>query len=314
MGFLLKLVVIGLLVLLFVFCSRKKKDAPSLQGWLDEKYPGRFQVLYTESDGLFTKLSFKVKKSIVAEKANPMVQALLSYDLRQPDLNLADVNIDTIYSRAEKDWKDVEAFLSILKNKGLSDWSVGIRDGKLSTVIIAEAGPNQRSEYLHQFEAALSAWPDGVQYDKEILIMSPAGMASYRGQGLPLQFWLGYNRENWKQVIYSLMCPYDHPFKAGDWIGKWKFNIDNPRFSIYHEQCRKAAEEWAAQNLKPAINLINLVEFEQIPEAMELSLFSFPYSWQKADEQETIDEAGRIVVEFDLDEQKVVRIQVFKSE
>jgi hypothetical protein len=303
MGILLKIMAAGACILLFVYCMRKKTPDPGLEGWLEKHYPGRFQIVSTQSDEGIRNLSFKVKKSVVAEASNPMVQALLRYDLRQADLKLDTAEVNALFARSAEVWEDAQALQGVLESGAYENWAAGIRNGVASLLVWEEPSPDRRKEWAQRMERALLAWPAAGEYDKELLFVEPVGMADHEGKIVPLNYWLEYDGQYTKQVVFRLFCPYDRPFRAADLAREWQFNADSDRFTRYLEQTRDAVEKWAGQHLKQPYEWLDLTEYEKAQQSPETLRFSFLVT------SETIPD-GRIEAEFDVDRGEVRRIWV----
>jgi hypothetical protein len=232
MSLLVKLIVGGLLLLVFAQCNCKKTAAPNLQNWLDGHFPGRFQVLSTQADDAIRNLSFKTKKSVVAEAADTMVQSLVLWDARQPDLKLTAVGVAAQFERAAMEWKDAQLFYRTLKMNGFENMTVSVSDGEAVVLTFEEPTPVRRHERLFQLEKALADWPVSMNYTKKLAFMDTVGLVQDFGGFVPLTYWVQEDAAYRKQLLFSVTCNYNAPFSAAELEALWEFNLDSDRFTV----------------------------------------------------------------------------------
>lgn len=306
--FLLKLLVVGLLALPFTACFRKKAGSRNLQQWLDRHYPGKFEVISTSTDDAIRNLSFKVKTSLVAEKANPLVQANIKWDKRAPDLNLTMGLVDTAFAQAETYFQDAQELLQILKTQGLERPCVSLKNRTATVLLCQQATEEFRQQCLAKIEKACRLWPKSGEYDKEILLMEKAAQANIPGEILPISFFM--DRQYLKAVTYRFQLPYNQDFGGENLNENWSFNTASDQFTTAHEEARKAMETWAAQHYGKPYFLMDTSEFEQTSEKPLRYRFKFAFTHQEQPENSTdyVEPDGYFVVDFDMDKNEALAI------
>lgn len=311
MGFILKIALVGLfLLLLFTQCSRKKTAAPNLPDWLENHFPGRFQVLSTQADDAIRNLSLKMKKSVVAEAADTMVQSLVRWDARQPDLKLTTEGVKAQFERAAEEWKDAQSFYKILKMNGFENISISVRDGEAVILAFEEPKPERRHELLFQLEKAHADWPQANNYDKELVFMDTVGGGNVVGDFVPLTFWMREEVTYRKKMLFSVGCKYNEPFSAAALEQAWMFNTDSDRFSVFYEKVRVELEKWTAIHFKKKITPeFELVEVGQSGPSPILLQFKIPASENPSESGDSVQSPnGYFMVDFDVDAQGVSKI------
>lgn len=306
--FLLKALVVALLVLPFTACFRKKAGSRNLQQWLDKHYPGKFEVLSTSTDDAIRNLSFKVKTSLVGEKANPLVQYYIKWDKRAPDLNLTTDLVDTAFAQAASYYQDARELLQILQAQGLEPPCVSLKNGTATILLFHEPTVEFRAQCLASIEKAFQAWPKSGSYDKEILLMEKAAQAGTAGEILPISYFM--DRQYLKAVTYRFQLPYNQPFSGENLGENWSFNTASDQFAAAHEKARKAMETWAAQHYGKPYFVMDTSEFEQTSEKPLRYRFKFAFTHHEQPENSTdyVEPDGYFVVNFDIDKNEALKI------
>ncbi len=317
MKHILKILMAIVLMLSFSACFRKKSGAGNLQDWLEKHYPGRFEVLSTGADDAIRNLSFKVKKSLVAEKSNPLVQVLLKWDKRQPGLGLTTAAVDAAFAQAKTACEDARELVSMLKTHGFDNMAVGISNFTTMVLLFEESTAESRQERLQQLKTIFSAWPASGGYDKEILLMEPAEHVNLPGEVLPLSYFLEGNGQFRNHATYTLYLANDKAGGPKHFDGIWQYNTRNEHFATVSGQARSAMEAWAKTNVKQPFYLLETSEYEQIGEQPLRYRFKYPFTHKNpqeaAPEGAYIEPDGYFVVEFDLEKNEVVGVRVYRE-
>ncbi|MBI1226529.1 MAG: hypothetical protein GC192_14945 [Bacteroidetes bacterium] len=299
----------GLSLLAFWGCFRKKAAISNLQDWLDKHYPNRFEVLSTGPDDAIRNMSFKVKRSLVAEKANPLVQAELKWDKRQPDFDLTTGRVDTVFAQAQTYFQDAQDLLRILKSQGFDKPCVSLKDGIATVILFHEATEEYRRECVLKLEKAFKSWPKSEEYGKEILLMGTDAYTNMPGEILPIDYFVG--RAYLKQVTYRFQLSYNDEFDGENLMDNWIFNTASDQFNAAFEKARTEVENWAKTNYKPYFFMENS-EFEQVSEKPLRYQFKFAFTHKKQAEDSTeyVEADGYFVVDFDMDKNEVLKIKI----
>lgn len=253
---------IGALILLAVVagCRRKKPNTSTLSGWLEVNYPGRFTVMSTEISDPVRNLSFQVKNSVVAENSDTLVQTIVHWDKRQPDLGITKSGIDSAFVKAARETKDARALLDALHNAGFEHIAAGIYRGTASVMLYEEPTPVRRKECLAGIAQALSNWPALSEYDLEISFQEPYNDGvEFKGVA-PVSYLAQSGSLPLKQKIFILNCQQPFTFDAKKSEKEWLFNTNSQRMDAFIEQARQAAEAWRDQHVKNA-TILSISEY-----------------------------------------------------
>lgn len=310
MEYLFKIGIIGLLVLVFTNCYRMKTNEPTLSDWLEEHYPGRFQVLSTNTTNPIRNLSFKVKKSVVAERSDTLVQALVGWDQRDAELGLTTTQIDHLFANAALEIQDARTLFQKLEAGGFKNMATGIHDKIASVLIFDEPTAERRQENLDRLEKAFADWSAADKYDKELLFLEPVEYGKHFQEIAPLSFWAQSTGQYMKYVIFQLFCPYTRPFIAEDLKQDWTFNTLSSRFSDYFDQAQKAATTWAQEHLERPVTLQDISENSQDGKDPALMIFQFSFVNTLSEGENSTEEVdGKIMVRFNLDTQSIETVE-----
>lgn len=296
-----KILIAGL-ALFLLGCFRKKNAAPSLAGWLEEHFPGRFQVLGTHIQDPIRNFSFKVKKSVVAERSQPLVQAAFRWDKREPGLGLSAAAVDSAFVQAATELADAQAFHLALKTAGFERISVGIHRGVAQVLIFEEPTPEHRRRSLFWIKNALANWPASAGYDLHLAYMEPSEHGLHFQEIAPLDYWetpSGHHRE---RVVFWQSCSQPYEFDPARLEREWQFSHYSKRFGQYSEQARSRAQDWAAEHLKQPCTLLETAEFEQDKQRTTLVKFKFPYTTKSLKDKDLkVEISGYLVLAYDVD-------------
>jgi len=299
-----KIFLVGLALFLFG-CFRKKNAAPSLAGWLEQHFPGRFQIVNTYTSDPIRHLSFQVKRSVVAERSQPLVQAVFHWDKRQPDVWMSVSAVDSAFAKAAAELPDAQAFQSALKTAGFERVSVGIHRGTAQVLIFEEPTPEHRRHSLKLVKNALAHWSAGAGYDLHLTYVEPAEYGVHFQEIVPLDYWETPGSLQLGRIIFWQSCRQPYQFDPAKMERDWQFNTDSKRFEQHIEQARNLTKEWAAEHLKQPYTLLATAEFGQDERHTTQVEFKFPYTTEPLKEgSEGASEehiSGYLVTRYDVD-------------
>lgn len=317
MGIFVKFIAAGLLLLFFASCFRKKNAAPNLSDWLETNYPGRFQILSTQTDDAIRNLSFKVKKSLVAEKADTMVQALLKWDARQADLGLTKADVDGAFAGAARELADANSLFRAVKAAGFENAATSVFNWTATILIFAEPTPAHRGQSLALAEKAFAQWQRETSYDLAVIYVEPDDFGKHFQDIVPVSFWAQHSSEYQPRFLFQLTCPNSRQFVAADLEGEWNFNIDSNRYNEYSGQVRSAVEAWAPKHVKQPFTMLSITEIEQTGHDPAVITFRFPFVKKATGEVSagSLDEEpdGYIVADYDVDNGKMGDMKISEN-
>jgi hypothetical protein len=310
-----KILLGSLFLFLFSQC-RKKPKAPDLAGWLDKEYPGRFHVLDTAMKDVFRNLSFSVKKSLVAENENQLIQAVLHWDKRVVGLELTKEIVDAAFIKARKEYDDATSLHQTMQQAGLEDIAISLHDGTAMILIFAEPTQAHRLNSLHLAEQGFQNWAKTAEYDINISYLEPAEKDKEFREIVPLLYWFRPNAYFRSNMIYSISWPMGTAFSAKEANAAWQYNLDSNRFKPGKEQARKEAENWAKEHIKQAVTLHDITEYESIEASNTLVKLKFPFSYQNKEPQQDsvyLESDGYIIMDYDVEKNTIGEIKMKKE-
>lgn len=308
MGIFFKLFVMALILLaIFAGCRRKKPNTNTLSGWLEANYPGRFTVLSTELSDPIKNLSFSVKNSVVAENNDTLVQAVVHWDKRQPDLGLDKQTIDSAFVHAARETRDARSLLDALHTAGINQVGTGVYRGIAYIMLLEEPAPARRKECLHQIGQALSQWAPLPEYDLEISFLEPAGNeVDFKGIA-PVSFLAQSGSLPLQLKTFTLNCQQPFSFDPQKLENEWWFNANSRRMDAFIEQARQAASNWRDQHLKNA-TILEISEYSKPDPGDTRVNIKFFYNLKK-DSTDPDKSDGAISCDINVDTKAVEKIR-----
>ncbi len=314
---LLKIAALGLLLSPFSACFRKKAAIDNLQDWLDLHYPDRFQVLSTGPDDAIRNLSFKVKKSLVAEKSNPLVQAQLRWDKRQPNFSLSTAAVDDAFLQAQMALNDIQELNRLLKANGFDKSAVGSKNWTAIILLFETATPENRQQLSKRLEIVFEKWSKTEKYAKEILLMEPTSQDSLPGEILPLSYFLEGNSQYGNQAIFRLQLTEIQSSTTNGQSEEWEFNTSNEQFDKALENARSALDAWAKEHVKQPYFLMEVSEYEQFSEEPLLFRFKFPFTdkdhTDAISNSQYVEADGYFSMDFNMENNNAYHIEIIRE-
>lgn len=294
-----RIVLVFLFGLLIFGCNRRKKAPTGLADWLEMHFPNRFQILESRTVDPIRNLSFKVKKSIVAEKTDTLLQIEVKWDARAPDLGLSPGEIDSLFAQAKPELDDARSLFDALKTAGISKVSASILNGYATVLIFEEPTPAHRERFLNDIKTVFLKWPLHKNYGIWLVFMEPSAFQTEFGDIVPLGHWVRPDGWQRQKGIISLQFQQHYAFDLEAMGKAWTFNTESDRLGAWVDQARPIAERWATEQLKKPIALKSLSEYESLDKKMGVKI-KFAFSDQpKLGEDAPI--SGYVAGDFLLD-------------
>lgn len=290
-----------LLCILLSGCSEKDRPPADLSEWLERNFPNRYEVLSTRLSEPIRNLSLKVKKSVVADKADTLLQAQIVWDGRDPNLGLSTGAFASLFEAAKKDLANARILYALLKSAGLAQCSVGILDNDAAILLYIPPVPEKRREILKFVKTAISQWPVANNYGLSIYFMEPSVFDEIP-EIVPLAHWFSLDNRQARKMILSAHFRDGRLFDPKKGEGNWVLNAESDQMLHWVEQARPVAEKWANAQLKRKVFLLPTFEYEHLRKKLGVRI-SFPYTYEP---QKTDKAAAYVVGEFLLDK-KVFR-------
>jgi len=293
---------------LFAGCFRKKSDPLSLESWMDKNFPGEFTIVDSRVSDLIGNLSFKVKKSVVAEVADPMVQMIVEWDKRAPDLGLSPEDVRKAHENARKYLEAAKTLRSALSEVGLQSFATGCYRGVAHVLLFAEPNAEQRQHDFILVAKGIEKWQNPNNYSIHVAF-SDEQAAEYKDI---------YLAAYWAQNSAALLPHFTWEIKGetailkdGDAANAWELNTASNLFGIHTGAAREQMMKWAETNMKKSVILLSTIEVEQDKKQHTRFNMRFPYVFGEANQESESSEeeiAGYLVGDYDVEASKLEHI------
>jgi hypothetical protein len=297
-------------------CFRKKTAPETIGAWLEQQFPGRFEVLVSNLKMLDILAQYKgEKRAIVADKADPEVQFFLNWQKGVDGLGLDTPTVNQAHERAKMQVADARALFHLLQDNGLEKFSVGVVDGAAIVQVFGEPIPALREQTLGIIQTALQKQPGKSPTIVFIELLEPSAYHTEYQNIIPRGHWeagTGWQKAN---KIMALQAERS----AGRWTTQaWEISPESKRSMQYQEAAFQQARAWADNNLpKPFfMDDTHPFGFDSSPQSKGMKnapiiRYSFPYfDKSPADDAEP---AGYVTGIYDLDKQVFGDVQVERT-
>jgi hypothetical protein len=283
--------------ILLLGCSKKEKPPANLTEWLERNFPNRYEVVASHMSDPIRNMSFKVRKSVIADKADTLLQVQVTWDKRDPNLGLSAEDLASRFEAAKKTLANARSLSAALKSAGLAKYSAGIRNGDAVILLYLPPTPKNRKNVLQPLKKAISQWPAASAHGLGIYFMEPSTFRKEFAEIVPLSYWVSLDNRQARNTILSAHFRDPQLFDPKKGEGIWVLNTESDLLLRWTEQARPVAEKWANTQLKRKIHLLPTSEQEPLRKKLGVRL-SFPYAYGP---QETDKAAAYVVGEFLLD-------------
>ena len=302
--------------LLFLFlmfslfsCFRRKSAPTNISGWLEQQFPGQFNVVISNLKMLDIKAQFKgEKRALIASQSEPEVQFLLDWEKGTPSLGVDSATVLRLYEASKADVVRARALFQRLTSAGLSRFSAGVIQPAAYIQVYAEPAPEARRQVLTTILAALAV--EAPQTSIYVEWMEPEAYHTEFQDIIPLGHWstgMGWQREN---NIMSINFEWKAGLQATQLLAHWALNPESKRCAGFRQEAYRQALAWAEKKLSPPFFLppdepsgYEVVETEAGPAIR----YCFPY-FDKAlpatDSVETPEPAGYVCGTYSADQRR----------
>ena len=261
-------------------CFRKKSAPKNVEAWLEEAFPGQFQVVVSNLKMLDIMARYRgEKRAVIADKADPEVQFLLDWIKGTPTLGLDTAQVQRLHERAKVDVAQARALFKLLENKGLEKFSVGVIENAAYIQVFWAPTPVAREQILTLLKNALDAQGEPVQTSIFVELMEPEAYHTTFQNIIPYGHWKTGAAWQREEQIMSIDFEWSKTLNPKKLLQGWALNPDSKRCGQYLDLAFREANAWAAQNLpKPFFMALSAPHTVEIPEKNGLSIrFGFPY-------------------------------------
>lgn len=293
------------LAFLIFSCFRKKKPAPNLADWLEKNFPNRFKIVDTQTEDVFRNLTFQKKKSVVADRADSLLQIQIRYDLRDADLGIAAAEIDELVAAAKPDLAASRDLFLVLENAGFQKVSASIRHGEAVVLFFENPTSELRKQVLKDLKTAFSGWSAAKNYGLSVVFMEPAVFQTEFSDIVPLAHWVRADSWQSRKTVVSLRVGEGYVFDK-KLEKEWQFNTDSDKFSEVLARARPIFQSWAEAHFHRKLVMQPISEIAPLGEKLG--------AWMKFSFAENSDENSpvvcRVAGEFLLDEDAFQNLKI----
>lgn len=289
------------LLLMFFFgfllfaCTRKKKPNPNLADWLERHFPNRFTIVDTRTVDPIRNLSFQVKKSIVAEKSDSLLQIEIKWDKRSEDLDISPAGVEQLVESSKLELSAARELFSVLKKTGFEKVSTGIWLDNAHVLVFENPTPEARKRVLKNLKTAFADWPAAKNYGLFLSFMEPSAYQTDFVDIAPLGHWTRLDRWQSHKTTVFLIAPLGFDFKIPTLEKEWRMNMESERLTQWLDKSRLVAERWAEAHFQKKV--IFEPRAEDSPLRGKLgAAFRLPFHFSENEEN-----GGYIVGDFMLD-------------
>ncbi|MBK9336880.1 MAG: hypothetical protein IPM98_09950 [Lewinellaceae bacterium] len=301
-------------LMLSLFSCFRKKTAPETVGaWLEQQFPGRFDVQVSNLKMLDLPAQFKgEKRAAVADKADQEVQFFLNWQKGVDGLGLDVEAVTRAHEYAKTEVATARAWQERLQNAGLEKFSVGVVDKALIVQVFGEPSAAIRDGSAATIRRALNDRQDQFPERVFIEIMEPVAFHTEFRDIIPRGHWeigTGWQRNN---LILSWCME-----SGSDAAAVWEYNPESGRSSRYHTDAFQQAKAWADKNLRKPFFMDSdqMVAYDGAPPKARKKgpaiSFSFPYFDKKPGED--AEPQGYIIGIYYPDEQVFTDVHVQRT-
>ncbi|MFN0014399.1 MAG: hypothetical protein ACKVU2_07605, partial [Saprospiraceae bacterium] len=210
-------------------CFRKKTPPENLEGWLENRFPGQFEVQVSNLKMLDVMAQFRgEKRALVADKSDPDVQFFLNWEKGVEGLGLDEQELTIAHEHARAEVATARTWLDRLRGEYLEKRSVGALDASLIVQVFGEPTAVLRERVLGIVQAATAGNAQPSPEAVFLEIMEPAAFGTEYHGIIPRGHWeagTGWQRNN---LILSLRI---EPGKNTAPV--WEINPESPRGARY---------------------------------------------------------------------------------
>ncbi|MCC6462165.1 MAG: hypothetical protein IT260_16985 [Saprospiraceae bacterium] len=229
-------------------CFRRKSPPTNIGDWLEQTFPGQFQVLDSNLKMLDIRAQFRgEKRALIAGKTESEVQFLLDWQKGEPSLGVDSVAVLRLYAASKADAIQAQALFRRVATQGLPNFSVGVIGSAAYIQVFAEPLPDTRRQVLTGILAALAL--EAPQTSIFVEWMEPAAYRTEFQDIIPRGHWsqdIGWQRQN---NIMSINFEWKPGLKASVLLSHWALNPESTRCSEYRAEAYRQALAWAEKKL-----------------------------------------------------------------
>jgi len=270
--------ILWLFLMLSLFsCFRKKTPPKSIEPWLEQQFPGQFEVQVSNLKMLDVMAQFRgEKRALVADKADPEVQFFLNWQKGAESLGLETQTVTQAHEHAKTELAAARTWFEKLQKVGLENFSVGVVHESLTVQVFGEPSAAVRDGAVATVRRALNDRQG--QFPKQVFfeIMEPMAYRTEFQNIIPRGHWeagTGWQRKN---LILSWRTE-----TGSDATPAWKYNPESERSVRYHDDAFRQAKTWADKNLPQPffMDAGQMVAFDGSPKKTKGPAigYSFPY-------------------------------------
>jgi hypothetical protein len=245
-------------------CFGKKPPKPSFEAWLEQNFPGQFEVLSTSSNFNLKDYYLGKRTSLLADKSDPDVQFALRWLKSPPDFGLTKAEVQAALDSCRANVAQARALLNLLKTNGFDKISVSASGPNAYLMAFAEPTSAQRLETLAQLKTALAGQPDWAERTFWVMLMEPTAYQTEFRDIIPGWHWErpdGWQRN--KCIMENQINDLRQPIAA--LMRGWTVSTVSDHTEVFRAEAHRQALVWAEKKLPKPFYLepAHLVQMER---------------------------------------------------
>lgn len=293
------------IALISLGCFRKKSKS-NLESWLQINYSDKYIILDTRSVNVLKSLSFRSKKSIVADASDSLLQVEIPW-YKDSEINIPKATFDTMVLSAKEKLKDSRALYAVLQSKGLIKTACGILGHSAYILSFNGYDPSSRNKILDQLKECISLWTEGNKYEINIHLMDTDSYQKEFDSIVPLSLFLREDIYMDRRTILSISLKSTLDFDSIKLKKKWKIHTESDQIGKWISQALPGAEAWAKSQQHEPFRIIDQNEYSILSSDLSLKI-KYPYRFERENQI-----SGFITVIFNIDTEKIADMTLVKA-
>lgn len=242
-----KLPVYALLMFSIFGCFRQKTPPKNIEAWLEQSFPGKYQVLASNIRMLDIMAQFKgEKRAVIADKSDPELQFLLDWQKGETSLGLSPETVTEARNIAQYQLASARELLKLLQQHGLEKYAVGVLDREVFIQVFAEPDPAARKRTSEVCLDVLNNWKKSAGLSFRIQFMEPAEYRAKFQDIIPSGHFFQETGWQRRKEIMSLRFDWDHLKNTSL---HWEINPESERAMQFSDFSFEQAQAWGEKNL-----------------------------------------------------------------
>jgi len=266
---------------IFSCFSKKKKE--NLDSWLEQKFPGKYEVLDNHRS-LMDRIKYNMKvRAIVGSKEEPEIQFIIDWHKDTAGLGITPEEVEDKFLESKNNIARAREIFQQLNKNDSSKISIGVLEDAAYFLIYMDPEKSTREKYLQEILGMLEAENGHPQTNIFIEFMEDSAYHQKFKDIVPAGYWARIDSYHQLNKTVSLDFEWKQGLSIDTLMHHWTVNTESNRSSVYREKAFVLAQSWAEKNLSKPYYLEpdQMVYYELDQENPMAIHFHFPYFTEK---------------------------------